>query len=110
MSMDLEYSVTPAMQLLEKSVSKDLDFITCDSLLKLSPANTILSDEENERIGEFLYSLGKTDVKTQMKSIASFKEYINKSKMKYSETYKSKSKIYITFGLCIGIFVSLILV
>ncbi len=110
--IDLGFSVTPATKLLQKLLSdsslRHLSFITEENIKKRLPVCSVLSASENEQISEFVYMLGKSDVKAQTKLVLSFKEYMKKTEEKYSEKYKKESKLYITFGFFSGVLVSLI--
>lgn len=110
--IDLGFSVTSATKLLQKLLSDEnlrhLSFITEENIKTRLPVCSVLSESENEQISEFVYMLGKSDVKAQTKLVKSFKEYIKKMEEKYSEKYRKESKLYITFGFFSGVLVSLI--
>jgi hypothetical protein len=112
--LDLNYSVTPITQLVNKVISderlKDLNFISNDFVKDNLKINSCLSESENKELSSFLYSLGKSDVASQIKLINGFKEYINSHEAEYSELYAKKSKLYISFGFFGAVVISLVLV
>ena len=110
--LDLEYRRTPAKELLETALNSEkarhLSFIPSDCLSVKTGIASPLSDRENEEISGFLYSLGKTDVYSQIRLISSFRDYISSSQRAYTEKYGKDSKLYVSFGLFFGIVFSLI--
>lgn len=89
---------------------KQITFLS-DEYIKIKKAPTsILSKEQNEKIGDFLYSLGKSDMSSQFLLIEEFKQYILFAQEEYLLQYKSKSRLYIMLGACSGIIISLTLV
>lgn len=107
MLLELSYSLKPITSILESSNSK---YILQSNILSNEIIETPLSDRENEKISEFLYSLGKSDVNSQVKIINTFKDYLESLRVMYIEKYKSKSKIYISLGVYSGIIISLVLI
>ena len=109
--IDLDYRVTPAKELVESALSSEnirhLNFISSENILNKKQINSLLSENENNEISQFMYSLGKTDLKTQRKMIENFKELIKNSRNKYSEKHKRDSKLYLSFGMFFGIVFSL---
>lgn len=110
--LDLSYSVTPIIQLVEKKFEdkKHLNFISSKCIKCKSSLISPLSQAENSELSSFLYSLGKSDLKTQIKLIQGFKDYIEYSKNQYSVHYDKSSKVYVCYGAFIGIVVSLVLI
>ena len=110
--IDLEYRATPAKELLSKALSgenvRHLGFISSDNLFEKKEVESILSDEENVEISQFIFSLGKTDLTTQKMLVNNFKEYINNSLNEYSAKHRKDSKLYLSFGVFFGIVFSLI--
>lgn len=112
--IDYGYALTPTVLLVENLLNddalSDLDFITHNHIKSRMSVKSCLSEEENEKISEFLYSLGKTDIKGQIKLVESFKSYIQLCRDNYSEYHKKNYKIFLSFGFFGGLAVSLILV
>lgn len=111
--IDLNFKVTPVLTLFENCIKNKrydtLYFLSVEDIQNLSEIKSPLSKTENKELAYFLYSLGKTDLKSQINLINSFKEYIAQVKLKYIEEYKKNSKLYITFSLFGSIVFSLIL-
>lgn len=114
LSMDLSYTVNPIHKIIAKTVNNDryknLDFLTQDCVKQKSGIVSPLSADENEEIAQFLYSLGKSDIKSQLLLIEAFREYISHSLSLYREKYKKDSKLFVTFGFFGGVIVSLLLI
>lgn len=112
--IDYGYALTPTVMLVENLLSNvalcDLDFITQKHIKSKTSVKSCLSEEENEKLSEFLYSLGKTDIKGQIKLVEAFKSYIQLCHDNYSEYHKKNNRIYLSFGFFGGLAVSLILV
>lgn len=68
------------------------------------------SEEENIRINEFFYDLGKSDVDNEIKKTKAFKVFMTQLKNNYGQEYKSKSKVYVTFSFFVGMVISLVLI
>lgn len=111
--LDLGYTVTPITQLLNKILLderlKNLSFISSENIKSSKQVNSCLSGNENTEISQFLYSLGKSDIKSQISLIQGFKEYINSAEAEYNALYNKNSKLYISFGFFGGVVISLIL-
>lgn len=109
--VDISCSRTPIKALLSRILSddayKNLDFISFESVISNTPLKSCLSNKDNEALSSFLYSLGKYDSKRQIELISSFKSYITLSKSDYYNAYLSKSKVYISMGICCGLVVLL---
>lgn len=105
--LEIRYNHTSVIELIKKS---SLDFIGQDMLKNRVIPDTELSNEENQRIGEFIYNLGKYDIQNQIAQIESFKNYISTVKEKYEKRYISKSKLYLSLGMSFGLIVSLMII
>ena len=112
MLIDLEYSVTPVTDLVNKLKGsyRHIDFLNYECIINRTDISTPLSKAENGEISCFLNSLGKSDVKAQIKLVSGFREYIKAVEEKYSEEYSRYSKIYLSFGFFGGVILSLILI
>lgn len=114
LSMDLSYTVNPINKIITKIINNDryknLDFITQDCVKQKSVISSPLSAAENEEISQFLYSLGKSDIKSQLLLIEAFREYVSHSRCVYREKHKKDSKLFVTFGFFSGVVVSLLLI
>ena len=108
----MEYRATPAKELVDSALSSStlshLHFISSDNLCEKMQVNSVLSDEENSEISNFIFKLGKTDLSSQKMLICNFREYIKNSMNKYSEKHRRDSKLYISFGAFFGIVISLV--
>ena len=105
---------TPACEVVNSVNGRDsfksLSFLN-DDYIKISKIpDSILTKEQNKKIGDFLYSLGKSDISSQLVQIDEFKQYISSAKEQYSLQYKSKSRLYVMLGVCSGIIISLTLI
>lgn len=111
--IDFGYTLTPSTLLIEKLLCDDslnyLTFISKENVRSHKSINSCLTESENAKISDFLYSLGKTDVKGQIKLVESFKEYILICRNKYLESYNKNHKLYFSFGFFGGLALSLIL-
>lgn len=103
---ELNYSANSIPIIIKKS-KINLD-VNC--LSEKTSIDTVLSKEENDRLSDFVYSLGKSDKNTQINIVNSFLDYIKNIKNNYQLMLQTKSKIYISFGVCSGIILSLILI
>lgn len=110
--LDLNYKITPVAGLLDEKLTdkKSLDFIDFECVKSRAEPKSDLSDDENRELGDFLYSLGKSDVNSQLKLIKGFRQYIDYSKNQYISQYQKNSKVYISLGLFSGIVLSLVLI
>ncbi len=110
-STDMAYKQSPIISLVLESVQNtNIDFITSDCFYHCTVPQSCLADHENQRIGEFIFSLGKTDTASQLNMIDAFRKYISMARDNYSAAYSTKSKVYIAFGLCCGLALSLLLI
>lgn len=105
--IQLSFSMKPIKDII---LSSNLDYLSVDNISSISIIATPLSYQENEKISHFLYQLGKSDAKSQTKTVNSFKDYLLQVRGKYVEKSNSKSKVYISFGVCSGIILSLALI
>lgn len=111
LAVDMRYKQSPIIPLvLEYTDGTNISFISKENFYSNTTTASILSDKENEQIGDFIFSLGKTDSKSQINIIDAFRQYMDSIKREYSDAYKSKSKVYITFGMCGGLMLSLLLI
>lgn len=112
--MDLSYTVNPINKIVSKISDNDryknLDFITQDCIKQKSMISSPLTSSENEEISQFLFSLGKSDLKSQMCLVDSFKEYISNSLSFYREKHKKDSKLFVTFGFFSGVVISILII
>lgn len=111
---DITFYETPMLLLVENLLCDDeyklLSFISADCLKQKAIPASRLKREENEEISRFFYSLGKSGIENQIMLINNFKNYACGKKEEYTECYKSKSRLYISYGAFFGIVVSLILI
>ena len=112
LALDIEYSATPVKILVENSLNnlKNISFISLDNLIENMAVNSFLTHAENDKISSFFYSLGKSDVSSQIKLIMGFKEYSNICKNKYLDQYQKYNKLYLSFGFFSGVIISLVLI
>ena len=59
-----------------------------------------LNDEDSKRLSSFLYSLGKSDIKGQIKLIENFRNMMAEKEEYYKHEYAKKSKLNMTFSFC----------
>lgn len=105
--LDVRYNQTPALELVKTT---NIECIGQDMLKEKISADTELSKAENQRIGEFIYNLGKYDTANQLSQIEAFKEYIKQVKDKYERKYISKSKVYLSLGISFGLILALMII
>lgn len=72
--------------------------------------NSPLQDNENTKIKELINTVGKFDIETQIKCTEEFLGYFKALKKQYQEYYNSHFKLYLVFGLSVGIVISLMLI
>lgn len=105
---------TPACEVVNSINGRDsfksLSFLNDDYIKSSKIPDSILTKEQNKKIGDFLYSLGKSDISSQLVQIDEFKQYISSAQEQYSLQYKSKSRLYVMLGVCSGIIISLTLI
>ena len=110
--LDLNYRVTPAADLVEKVVFsrnlKQLKTVDREFIIRQKEFVSPLSQSDNEEISAFLFSLGKSDIKTQISLINNFKEYINCRLKEYTDKHNKDSKLYVSFGVFFGLIFSFI--
>ena len=111
---DLDYRLTPTVTLLQELLLREdlrhLHFITTDCVMHFRVLSSVLSTEENRALSHYLFSLGKSDVKSQQRLTQHFKAYICQFKAEYREKYCKDARIYPACGFFFGITVSLLLV
>lgn len=112
LSVDLNYNVTPVIRLFDEKISNKshLKFISTENIKSNALLNSNLSRDENRELSSFLYSLGKSDVTTQLMLINGFKQYIELSKNQYKKQYEKYSKLYLCYGAFFGIALTVVLV
>ena len=111
---DISFRSTPVLPLLDALLSSDdyksLNFISNENIKSRKEIQSPLKAEENTELSGFLYSLGKSDARSQELLIQSFREYIQKSENAYREKYQRDFRIYIAFGFFGSAVLSLILI
>lgn len=103
---EIRYTHTPIKDIIQKS---NLSFVDEKCLYNRASNLTSLSKKENDDLADFIYSLGKSDIATQLLMINKYKHSINDAQRKYNDLYHSKSKIYISLGVCFGSVLTLVL-
>ena len=112
----LEYEIsskrTPITKIFDDYNFKEshLNFIDERFLNELETPKSVLSNSENKKLGEFLFSLGKNDSNSQLRQIEEFKQLITKRLSEYESDYVSKRKIYLTISISAGLIFSIILI
>ena len=85
---------TPACEVVNSINGRDsfksLSFLNDDYIKISKTPDSILTKEQNKKIGDFLYSLGKSDISSQLVQIDEFKQYISNAQEQYSLKYKYK--------------------
>lgn len=71
---------------------------------------TILSKEENIKLNDFYKSFGKSDVNNEITKLNNLKDYFTISRNEYEKICTSKSKIYISLSIGIGIIISILII
>ena len=114
LSVDISFRNTPVTEYVSSLLDGDgfsrLDFITAENIKVKSVVRSPLSAEENSELSAFLYSLGKSDSKSQLKLINAFREYIRGCETNYAEKYSKDSRLLISFGFFGGLILSLVLI
>lgn len=112
----LEYEIsskrTPITKIFEDFNIKDshINFIDERFLFELGIPKGSLSNSENKKLGEFIFSLGKNDSNSQLQQIEEFKQFITKRLQEYESDYASKRKICLTISISAGLIFSIILI
>ncbi len=109
LSLDIKYKKCTVYETLDKCALSSLSFINSEFVKRERAVISPLSREENEALSRLLFSLGKSDAKSQLSMLESFKEYIKISREKYSNYYSRNSKICISFGVFSGLVTAVIL-
>ena len=87
------------------------DMLSVDISFRNTPVTEYVSSLlENSELSAFLYSLGKSDSKSQLKLINAFREYIRGCETNYAEKYSKDSRLLISFGFFGGLILSLVLI
>lgn len=114
MIVDLGYSVTPAVLMLDNFLSdsrfKHLNFFDSNCIKRLTSLESPLTDEDSKQLSSFLYSLGKSDVKGQIKLIDNFRNIMESKEEYYKQEYTKKSKLNMTFSFCAAAVFALVIV
>ncbi len=87
----------------------ELGFINAECIREKKKLASPLSDEDNEALSRLLFSLGKSDVNSQLTLIDGFKEYIKIKEEQYREEYDKNSRLYLAFGLFSGLVISVLI-
>ena len=101
-SIDISYRKNSVMTLINDCAFKRLSFITPECITDRNALSSPLSSEENRELSGFLYSLGKSDMKSQLLLVSGFKEYISLRGERYAGLCDKNSKLYIALGLFAG--------
>lgn len=103
--IELEYRSSPILDIIENKAQKykNLSFITNDNITNQVETCTSLKTDENTKINEFLQSLGKSDLNSQIKQIKAFEKEFDNKKNYYFEQFNKYRKINLSFGFFIGI-------
>lgn len=88
---------------------KNLEFIKTDFIEEKSTIKSILNSLENAEISNFIYSLGKSDLSTQIKQIELYMAKFKMYQEKYLSSYQKYQKIYLSLGLFSGLTFCLII-
>lgn len=108
--LDIEFRNTPLTELIESFDFKYLEFLKIESIKNSGNISFPFSENENEKLSSYLYQLGKTDVKGQIKIIEGLKEYVKSLLKKYSARYEKNAKLYISLGFFGGAVLSLMII
>lgn len=103
------------MSSINPETSEILNELKCDERLKnfdfdLNIENTPLSSDEYERIKNLFTIIGKYDSDSQLRYIEEFVGYFKMLKQQYQEYYEKHHKLYISFGILMGIVISIFLI
>ena len=79
-------------------------------IIRKSSIASPLNSEENARLSELLFSLGKSETGSQLMLINGFKEFIKLRENAYRESYLKNSKLYIALGVFCGVVLGLIVI
>lgn len=111
---DLGYKMTSAPMLLSNALKderlKDLSFLSEEYLKKKSVIKSCLSESENSELSVFLYSLGKSDVKTQTALVNGFKKYISNAENDYGARLSKNAKLYVALAFFCSTVVSIMVI
>ncbi len=110
LALDIGYRNTPLGELISGLPFKRLGFLTIEKIKSRGKMDLPFTEDENSELALFLYSLGKSDSKSQLKLIEAFKQYVSEMKNNYYEKYVKSSKLYISFGFFFGTVISLVFI
>lgn len=113
MAVELSFSADNSKKIIRKlcreaSLSR-LGFLHNIDLENIN-IKTGLSEADDEKVNMLFKSLGSTDVASMLKIINSFKESITASRQRYEEYCKSRSRLYVAFGILGGLAVTVVLI
>lgn len=100
-------SISADTQSIMKSLMSDSRLTEFDFSLdeKLSPLN----NNENEKIRELFYSIGKYDLDSQLRIIDEFEGNFKMLRDEYQSRYDSHKKLYLAVSLLSGVLVAVLL-
>ena len=87
-----------------------ISFINSDFICGKKEVTSVLMRRDNQRITEFLSSLGSFDLSAQLNEIEFFSSFIRSRKAEYEYTLKTKSRLYFTLCFSFGCIVSLVII
>lgn len=87
-----------------------LGFINDDFFNKREDVSSVLRQQDNRRISDFLLSLGGYDAPEQINEIDFFISFISSRRSEYENVCKTKSRLYFTLCFSVGCVVSLMLI
>lgn len=96
--------------LLKKQEFAVLSFLSAEQIKQRLPVDSLLSETENERLSQFLFSLGKSDLTSQKKLLEDFWAYMKQCEMHYSEKHSKQAGLYPAFGFFFGALISLLVI
>ena len=105
--IDVSSRKNSVRRVIENNAVGLLSFISFDMLIKPTVPDTVLDLNDSREIGEFIYSLGKSDTKSQLLVIESFKSYIKERERHYAKKYAEGSRLAMMFGFFGGVIIAL---
>ena len=114
LSTDIAFRSTPVTSLLESLLQSGeyarLGFISTEAVKFKSDIKSPLENSLNAELSSFLYSLGKSDAKSQQRLIASFQKRLEAAENEYKSLYAKNSRLYVSFGVFSGAVIVLVLI
>ncbi|MGN1202170.1 MAG: hypothetical protein ACI4RF_02660 [Eubacterium sp.] len=101
-------STSPETEEIMQELKNDENLKAFDFSLKNE--NSPLPLEENDKVRLLFSTVGKYDLDCQISYLNQYIGYFKMLKQQYQDYYNSHYKLYIVFGLFIGIFVSVLLI